>query len=95
MIALFFELICDFFEEQGMCGHGGACGATVFFLDDGAETFKRHFSLPHFEQCTDDGAHHISQKTVGFDMEDEQVVLFKPVGFHNFAVVCLDLCVQL
>ena len=88
-------LISNLFQKEGVGGHGGAGGAAVFLFDYAAEAVESELPLPHFEERADDGADHIAQKTVGFDMENEQVVLFKPVSLHYLTVICLDLGMKL
>ena len=60
-----------------------------------ADPFGFMPSAPHFDERPDDGAHHISQESVGFYAENEQIVLFKPICLHDAAVICLHLSVKL
>lgn len=75
--------------------HGGAGGATVFLFNNFTEAIESKFPLPYFEQGADDGAYHVAQEAVGFDTKHEQVVLFKPISLHYFAVASLNLGVKL
>ena len=71
--------------------HRGSGFAAVFPLDDGAKLLQGHAPFPDFQQSADDGSHHITQKPVCLDAENEQTVLFKPTCLHDFAVVGLYL----
>jgi len=50
----------------------------------------------YIEQCTDNGSHHISKKSVGLDDEGPIVgIVLNPFCSHHFAIVCLGVSVEL
>lgn len=51
--------------------------------------------MSYFEHCPDDGAHHISEESVGFDGKYQLFSGVFPVGFEQRAIVCFDIGVQL
>ena len=73
--------------------HRGASGAAVFMFDDSAEAVEVHLALPYFEHGPDDGPHHVTQETVGLDLEDQQLAVIIPSRLHNLAVVGFNLSV--
>ncbi len=57
-------------EVEGLGGHGCACRAAVAAVDDALEAVEGQFVASDVDECADDGAHHVAEKSVGCDDED-------------------------
>ena len=85
----------DVSEEEGVAGDRGACGATVFLLDDFTELLDGEHTTTYIEEGADDGAYHVAEEAVGGDGElplDGRHLF--PLGKHDAAVVCLHVGVE-
>ena len=82
-------------QEQRLARYRGAGGAAVFLFDDAAEPLDGEFAAPHVEQGAYDGAHHVTQESVGRDGEYLLFPLALPAGEGHPAVVGLYVGVQL
>ena len=61
--------IFNLLQEQSSCRHTIAGLATVLLFYHLAEAVDVERSAPHFHERTHDGSHHITQETVGGDLE--------------------------
>ena len=76
-------------------GGGGITGfAAIFLLDDILKILHRDFAFAHQQQRSDDGTHHIPQKTVGGNRENQLAIALLPLGVCHMATHVVDLCVH-
>ncbi len=77
-----------------MSGYGCPGIAAVFRFYNLSKIRQCQFALSDFYHCTDYGAHHIPQKTVGLDGEYQLLSGIFPVGLHNCTIIGLYIRVQ-
>lgn len=76
----------DIGEVEALGGGGVAGEAAVMAGDEVSESGRGEFAITDIEECTDNGTHHIAQKTVGSnDKSGFMVVLNEPLGTGEVA----------
>ena len=72
-----------------------ACAATVLGGNDVRELLFRHLATTYIEECSDHGANHVAQESVGLDNEIcFVVILYYPVCLFDVAECGFDISVN-
>ena len=77
-----------------MSRYGGPGIAAVPGFYNPPEIRQCQFSLSDFHHRAYDGAHHVPQKTVGFDGEDQLLPGILPMSIHDDTIVGFNIGVQ-
>lgn len=89
---MFEFLINHIHQKQCIAWYTIACLATVFGFHHPAQLFDGKFSPAYLHQCTNYGAHHIAQETVGADSETPLITThILPMGFGDGAIIGLGI----
>ena len=82
----------DICKGEALGGGGVAGEAAVMAGDEVSESGRGEFAITDIEECTDNGTHHIAQKTVrGNDKNGFVVVLNEPFGAGEVADFGFDI----
>src|SRR6266446_5783672 len=83
-----FASVLHFDQIQSVGGRSSSGHSALTRVEDAAQIFQAHRSLPHQQECADQVPHHVMKKPVAADSIDKFFAFGCPTGSEDCSNVC-------